>query len=357
MAVLRWIHRWAHTSYALPERSLAWFRIVLAAFLLVHRSVPDLRWIAGYPSAFHDPAPGMPSLWGGFLTEPVYLIVEVALLSAIVALGFGVRTPISSVAVGGLGILANAMLFTFGKIDHTILLWLTPLLMANSGWGNECSVDRRTGRIGSVDPVAPALVAVSLAFGFATAAAPKLLGGWLSPGTKTTFTYLVDGVDVAGRDRFLAEPLRSTGSHWGWEVVDWATIVFEAGFAISVLWPRWFRVGALIAMAFHVVNLLVLNISFESLYPIYLVPLLGAVSDRRVGWWLESIRSVPALAWLAFGALGLITGLIGRGLWHVGLVELAGISQDMADLVFLSIWTPVMFILFGPAVIRRSSIR
>ena len=131
------------TSYHHPLQ-LGSYRILYAGYVLISNQAPDLSWVSGIPDALRNPPPGLPRL----LPAPSYavtLLVEIALALALVGLLFGWKTKTMSIAVGVLGLISSTILFSFGKIDHSIMLWLVPLAMSTSSWGKRFSVDARSG--------------------------------------------------------------------------------------------------------------------------------------------------------------------------------------------------------------------
>jgi hypothetical protein len=339
------------SGYPVPLSVLSVYRILFATYLLVLNTVPDLRWIAGYPSVFYDPAPGMPALWGGF---PPYLVLaglELLLIAAICALLVGWRTPTVSIAVTVIGYTANSAYFTFGKIDHTFMTWIVPALLAYSGWGRLYSFDAARNGPADDDEVAPAwpvfVVGSFLALSFLSAALPKILRGWLSFETSAVRRNFLQFSSQLDRNHLLAKWFVDFEFPPFWEALDWAGVGLETALAFALLWPLAQRWLILAVWLFHVANLLLLNISFYGplpVYPLFFLPLLSPALGRRFGEWVMTHRrpllaAVPVLAALAF---------FGRGLWWTVTRDVIGLPGR---------WSHLTFFLTGLAVLVVVTIR
>lgn len=355
------------SGYPVPVNVLSLYRIALASYMLILNAVPDLGWIADYPKVFYDPAPGMPAMWRDFLPYWALVSLEVLLILAICAMLVGWRTPVASIAVTVIGYTANSAYFTFGKIDHTFMLWIVPGLLALSGWGRRYSVDAALARSSAespprqprpLDPKRPdptrpdpkrpdptpddtemapawpiAAVGAFLALSFLTAALPKILRGWLSFETSAVRRHFLQLSFQLERDQLLAGWFRDFDFQPFWEALDWAGVGLEVALAVSLFWPlaqRWLVFSAWI---FHLANLLLLNISFYgplAVYPVFFLPLispgLGAAVGRfLMAHWRPAVAAVPILAAMAFW---------GQGLWWTVTQDVIGLSPRMSDLTF-----------------------
>ena len=267
---------------------LGLYRIIFGCYVLFGREVAELRWISDMPEGLHRPPPGLGRLLPASPPFGVLLALEIAIALAIVAMLVGYRTPVASRAVGILGLFSNTIFFSFGKIDHNILVWIVPLVMASAGWGSRLSIDSRLAR--SKRPprdasVPTAIMALVVAFGFFTAALPKLAGGWLSPGRSATQRYFERQFITAGRTDLLATPFSEFDLAIFWESLDWITIFFEFAVAFLVLWPSIWRFSLTIATTFHLGVLLMMNISFESHYVVYLLFFIPFLMKDRLSFW------------------------------------------------------------------------
>ncbi|MGI9611281.1 MAG: hypothetical protein ACR2QO_00110 [Acidimicrobiales bacterium] len=362
------------SGYPIPLTVLSLYRIALAAYMLALNAIPDLRWIASYPELFYDPPSGMPAIWGGFLPYWALVALELGLILAICGLLVGWRTPFMSVAVTVVGYAANSAYFSFGKIDHTFMLWIVPGLLAFSGWGRFYSVDaswipgrstrrrsfatapsaepwerqtddvqgsdgpRSGGRQAEIREMAPAwpvaAIGVLLAMSFLTAAVPKILKGWLSFDTSAVKRHVDRSFQLDG-DQLLAEALLDFDFQPFWEALDWGAVGLEVALSVGFLWPlaqRWLIFAVWI---FHLANLVLLNIGFYgplAVYPLFFLPLVSPEAGARVGEalmrrWRLAAAAVPVLALVAF---------FGQGLWWTVTREVMGLSPLWSDLTFFA---------------------
>ncbi|RFA15148.1 hypothetical protein B7R21_03705 [Subtercola boreus] len=250
-----------------PFRSadLGVYRIIfgLAALALL----PNAQFLAGYPSSFFAPPPGPLQRLSGIPPLGVLISLEIALALALAAVVFGVFTRTASVVAGVLMVLTFGLTYSFGKIDHTIFLPLAALLVVWAGWGRSYSIDSLKTR---ADPDAPVsqwplrLFALLIGVGFATAAIPKFLGGWLKPGTQATEGHYWYETLIDDRNQAFAPLFGHITSPIFWEPLDWVTVALEGGIILSVISWRSFRIMIALASVFHVGVLVMMNILFTT---------------------------------------------------------------------------------------------
>lgn len=367
--------RFLNWDYRIPLSTLALYRIAFALYLLIQNSIPDLRWIAAYPDEFYNPAPGLSMVWGGFPPMVVMAVMEISVILAACALAVGWRTKATSIAVTVLGVLANSAYFTFGKIDHTFVLWMVPAVLAWSGWGafysrdrlvadrgtipagsgikpehldyshlgpNHADLSNNGGRQGSNRrpqiPRSPgwpaATMGIFLAIAFLTAALPKLLRGWLSPSSTAAYNHFALRYYGLDRQGLLADVAASVDAPILWELADWATVGLELALAFVVLWKRPYRCLLFITWTFHVANVVFMNIGFYSptfVYPIFFLGLVNPTTAEAIGRWLVSRRFVvvPLLIPIA------LLAYFDSGLWWMA-GRLLGIDQLTVDLTYFA---------------------
>lgn len=255
------LDNWMFASYPLSATSLGIFRIVFATILLVGTQ-PQLAWISSYPSSLFAPPVGPFLPLPGIPPELSIFALIAALNISLVALAFGYRTRAASFATAGLLFVGYGISYSFGAIDHNFSLVLAPLLFGLSNWGERFSVDRILGRVKDDGPRWPLMLFMLLIglmmFG---AGVGKLIGGWLDPGTQATQGYVIQLLFRRPEGNPFAEWLlgRSDGL---FEVLDYATVVFEIGFLPAVLIPRLARIFLAVAVLFHLLVFLALGISF-----------------------------------------------------------------------------------------------
>lgn len=305
--------RWIFEGYPISLDGLALYRILFAAFFLIF-GVPKFGWVSQLPDFFYYPvaisiAPffqGFPPAW---FTQGSSLLLSLGF----VLLLFGWRTRWVSLSIFVLVIVNRTFGFSLGKIDHDIMLWLTLLCMAFSHWEGRYSLDALDGRERPPQTWTVSLVALLLGFAMFSAGLPKLMGGWLDPGTQATRGYLFQMFHGGGRQALLAPWLIQIESAWFWEPLDWFAVWFELLFLPAVFFPRWFRFMVGVAVVFHVGNYVMLNIGFSTNLIAYL---LFVRWDWLLGWlrkrsWLARLNRfihlrtllITAAAYLMYHAL------------------------------------------------------
>jgi hypothetical protein len=202
---------------------------------------------------------GVPAGW-------FFIVLDCGVTVTVFLVLIGLFTRLASVSLSVFLLTGEGLAFSFGKIDHSILFVIVPLLGALLGWGDRLSADslRQQSQSRSTDamPQWP-LRAMALATGiaFMMAALPKIGGGWLETSSQASYAYEVQRVE-RGRSEWLAHPMSTINAPVAWELLDLATVALEFGLIILVLWwPAW-RVGLALATVFHLGVLLTLNIDF-----------------------------------------------------------------------------------------------
>jgi protein-S-isoprenylcysteine O-methyltransferase Ste14 len=250
-----WSNRSPFTSL-----DLGMFRLIFASMMLV--LLPNYLWIDQFDPAFYRPAPGPFELLSAFPPTWALATLDVLIAVALALLLVGWRTLPVSIVLSGLLLVGEGFAYSFGKIDHSILLVLTPLFLGVAGWGNSLSLDARR-RVGPplVNHSAMRAFAVAIGVAFVTAGVAKAVGGWLSLSDQATYSFAVQRVE-RGRVEWLAPFAAEVRLPPAWELLDWTTVALECGLILCALdWRAW-RLGLCAATSFHVGVLLVLNIDF-----------------------------------------------------------------------------------------------
>ncbi|MCS5713720.1 hypothetical protein NVV95_04040 [Herbiconiux sp. CPCC 205716] len=254
--------RWV-LSGPFTTRDLGVYRIVfgIAALALL----PNAQFLSSYPESFFNPPPGPFRLLDALPPLGVLVALELALALALALVVFGVVTRVASIAAGLLMIVLFGLSYSFGKIDHTIFLPLVALLVVWAGWGSAYSIDSSVSDAARPPRQWPMrLLALLIGVGFATAAAPKVLGGWLRPGTQATEGHYWYELLIDGRDAAFAPLFGNITTPVFWEPLDWITILLEGGILLSVINWRAFRILISFAAVFHVGVLVMMNILFTT---------------------------------------------------------------------------------------------
>ena len=331
-------YEWAiDHGYPATPSAMAFYRIAFAAYVLAVRPLPPIRWIAAYPDDFYAPPPGLAQIWGGSPSGVAVTVLAYGVLLAAALLLVGWRTPWTSLSLGVMGILANSAYFSFGKIEHTILVWVIPIVFSFSGWGAALSLDQRSGRGPRSTPTSSSRaifsLGVMLAIAFCTAAVPKILSGWLSFDTSMTKLHFVLFQHQLERDQYLSSLFARIDSVVVWEAIDWATVLFESAIVVTILWPVVQRRMALVAWVFHLSVLLIMNIGFVGtipVYPAFFLPLLSEQRGRVIAARVQELVRRPSAQ--VAGALLLAFTVATPGIWPVvtqGILDLHDTTRDL----------------------------
>lgn len=302
-------------SYALRMADLAVFRIVYATFV-VATIVPVASWLPRAPIAFFYPPIGLAALFEAPPPAEVLIGFNLVLTLFAAMLLFGWKTRLASLGTGLSLFVLNSWAYSPGKINHDILLVVTPLVLSFSDWGRSISID---GLRRPVDPraevVAWPLVLLALLTGFAmfTAGVAKATTGWLDPDLRCTYGHLMHNYLYTGRETAFAHWAVRLDSAWLWKIADWSAVAFELAFLVAVINRRLFVLISCAGVFFHFGVMILFGISFEenvlvygafirmSELPFVRVPNDGQVSRKK--------------AWISFGAavtLGTLAALFGR---------------------------------------------
>ena len=290
-SLIQRLDTWIADEYRLPAGALGAFRILYAGYILFVVGAPEFRWIAQHPALFFDPPPySFANLFHQFPGHYFFLIIDLLVVVLLVFLLFGFRTRLTSMSLATVMLIGFSFYHSFGKINHdTLLMVITSLLMAFSGWGSRYAIDQSSPRHHASGenywPVAT--LAVILSFAMFSAGFPKLVedgslrNGWLSLSTQAVKGYAIvyQHDDLAGN--YLAPIFLEYAGDFLWETLDWVAVVFEIGFLFAVVRRPWFRFFVLVAVLFHFMNGLLLSISFVNNITLYLLFI----------YWL------PVLAW------------------------------------------------------------
>jgi hypothetical protein len=266
---IRSLDRWIFESYPARPADLAAYRILLALFLLFTR-VPVAPWLAATPRAFFQPPLSLAAMFTEFPSESRLTLLNVVLALFICLLLIGWYTRIASVAVSVLLIVMNSWAYSLGKINHDILLTLSPLVLAFSGWGNAWSLDAVNALCKKAVDIPEGswcltLLALLIGICMFTAGWAKASTGWLDPTVHATYGHLVYNVHATGRETWAAGVfLGWTGSDsgWLWKMADWSAVLLELGFVLAVFHRQVFYFFLACAAVFHFAIWLLFDIGF-----------------------------------------------------------------------------------------------
>src|SRR5690606_1404527 len=175
---------WAARFGPFTLGGLGLFRVFFASWRIVF-DLPAVGWAANLPNAVYDPPPSLAALLSEFPPAPVLHGLDVLAVALMMCILFGYHTNLSFILFVATLLALNHVRFSFGKVEHDIVLLLLPLVMAFSGCGERYSLDERRRRTASRPVPSESMsrwpvpmMAGLVAFGFATAALPKAIG-WI----------------------------------------------------------------------------------------------------------------------------------------------------------------------------------
>lgn len=259
-------------SYKISDKSLGLYRICFALFFILF-GIPNFSWISGSPDIFYDPPLlSMARLFSGF--PPSWFLYSLSILLCVlfVLLLFGVYTRVVSVLIPFLIIIGHSFSYSFGKIDHDLIIWLVPFCMAFAGWGNALSIDKKYREVSSKNRSwCISMLALLLGFAFFTAGFPKIVGGWLNPDSLAVRYYVFQAVEIFEREPLLGTIMLNYIPNIIWKPLDYLTVLFEIGFLIAVLKESVFKKFVFTAIFFHLIIFLMMGITTSWLYIVYLL--------------------------------------------------------------------------------------
>ena len=243
-------------AYRASARSLAILRVLFGVVLL-GLLLPRFQWIAGFPDEFFNPPPGPASLFSGFPSQAFFAGVDSVLITATVFLIAGRNVTVASIAITGALLTGNTWAYSFGKVDHDILLVLLPAFMAAAGWHGTGPTRAR--------PMASYALVVALVM--ATGGWQKLASGWLDPSASAVLGH---SVEFAGNSNtWLWHVALQYLPLGGWKLLDYATLAFESAFILVVFRATAFRALCGLGCLFHVVVGHMMRITFVYNLPAY----------------------------------------------------------------------------------------
>lgn len=261
-------------EYRMDPKAMGAYRIVFSVLIIFVLGIPDFRFLGQYPDLlFQPPAFSYAQLLEGFPPAYVFVILSSLLVVFHFLVLFGLFTRFSSVALSILYLILYTFKFSFGKIDHSwiVTLWI-PLLMGIAGWGSEYSMDsalrNRKYRLHGW-PVF--ILASILVFGMFSAGLPKLMSDWLSLDTQAVRARFISDYFISERQDLLAPLFLKIEFLPIWEFFDYVGVFFELGFIFVLFRKRFLSWYIVIAIFFHIMNLLMMNIDFSGNLPIYLM--------------------------------------------------------------------------------------
>lgn len=267
-------------SFGTSARNLSLYRIIFCLYVVFFTGIPSFGWInEDLDYFFHPPAISLAGLLDGFPSRSFFMAVSFINLVSFFLMFWGYRTVVSSVVFSCSYIVGANFMYSMGKIDHTLLLFLTPVFMGLAGWGKYYSVDQwqKKPQLMKSPEGQPhrrallmALFALVIGFSFFTSGIAKGIGGWWKPGLEAVRYHLYYNYFVWHRVNYLAGYALLIDSHFFWKLMDYFTLFFEITFLAGALHVRVFRYYLAAAVVFHCMVLLLFNINFSNNLIVYL---------------------------------------------------------------------------------------
>lgn len=256
-------------TYQPNASALSVIRILFALHILL---LPrDYLWVSKVPNLFFNPPPGPFALLDAPPAVGVVVALEILRALLAVSLLVGFRTLTVSIGLTVVLLVGAGLTHSFGKVDHSILYEIFPVFMGFAGWGARFSFDARGRRARAVSGYAVLLWAVTVGYALFSAAAPKILTGWLDPARQASRGWLAREFTASPRHGVLSEWLLGISSPVFWKSVDYATVFAEGWLLFVVVTPLLFRLGIVMLLGFHAGVLLTFGIDFMSYLFVYSV--------------------------------------------------------------------------------------
>ncbi len=267
-------------------RSLSVYRIVWALFVSA-LSMPYLSWIGNVPQGlFNPPLISFAAFFQGFPPKWIFTVVDVVLVISVVFIGLGIKARLCALVASTVYLLAAGFIYSFGKIDHEILIWATVLCLSQTNWSTHYAVVSDKPLSKQRSNRAMALAGVLIGFGMFSAGFEKMIR-WIDFDTSTSgFLHWFSTCYYSDGRQFLLAPAVLNLRQGFFEIVDYGAVVFELTPLLCVLAGRkWWALWLLAACLFHLSSTLFLNIPFEGHILVYLmfVPIWKLFARVKIG--------------------------------------------------------------------------
>ena len=276
-------------SYAPDLKVLAALRIAFGVWVI---ALPvDTTWITRVPADFFRPRPGLFFYLSSPPSETFLSLLAIATAVLALLVAVGILTTPASIGLTIAMVVGSGVSYSYSKVDHFILFELAPLFLTYAGWGKAVSIDsliadrrgRGTAEVARGMPVL--LYAMTIGWGMLTAAVPKVMNGWLDPHRQASRGYLAR--DLAFNEKLgpLGPTAIKLDSTVFWKLLDYGTIIAEAGLILFVFFPLIFRIWLVLLASFHVGVYLVLGISFIDyvfVYAVFFSPVIVGLANRAL---------------------------------------------------------------------------
>ena len=274
MRLHKFYEEWIFNAYLCTSFQLGLFRIAFTFILIFFVGVPQFsNKIIDFPNGFFNPPPLFGEFFSGIPPILYFKITDVILFIGFFCTLIGLLTKVCGIISASISIINFGFIFSTGKIDHSFLVWFTLFMMSFSGWGKKFSIDSIIFNTKNIKvqiwPIS--LLSLSLGFAFFTAGLIKLISGWLGSSDSMVRAFFLRNYYIQQKQDYMAKIFENFNFQLFWEIGDWFTILFEIGFLVVVFQTSLFRFFTLLANLFHGMIMLMMNISFQSFFSVYLL--------------------------------------------------------------------------------------
>ena len=288
-------------NVAVSELSLPVFRIFTGLWILIFH-FESYAWLGQLPDyLMQEPVLSTSNLLRSYPDPFFMMMIDAVRLLSVIFLLFGIRARYAGMLFFFLSIYAKSVQYTLGSIEHDFLLYLLLFVMSFSNWGSQLALVPDRVREGFSNRTLMAIFALCLCWGMFTAGYLKAFI-WIDFDTSTNgcMRWLTEGYYSIERNHFLASYMFKVD--WKYlEVLDYLAVVFELT-PLLFLWinrKAWLT-WILIAVVFHFVNILFMNINFMTHLLVYAVFIdWGALAN-----WI--LRLMDSYKWWVFSMIGVI---------------------------------------------------
>lgn len=259
------------STYRIAPRHLQTYRVCYCLSIIFLFGVPNYTWVSKNPDyIFNPPILSIAVLSNGFPSTFFFQIISILLCIFFACLLFGFKARLASIGITICMLIGQSFVFSFGKIDHNILMVLLPALLSFSNWG--CVPARQDFKNDHFrDAYSLFNVALFLGFAMFSAGIQKILGGWLISLNSATRGHFLANYFVYERQDLLATVFLFIDNWFFWKSLDYLTVLFEVGFLFAIVHVKIFKRFVLIAIIFHTCTLLIFNIPFSGHFIIFLL--------------------------------------------------------------------------------------
>lgn len=291
--------------------NLEYFRIILGLLFLLN--FRDLSFLGEMPNSLYRPnVLNFTNLFDTWPSSIFFAILYYLRILFAITIILGIKTRLSFISLGIITIIQSGYIYSFGKIDHGVLMNILPFVMAFTDSG--CKKAILPDKPLKVPDLSISILAIFITFGFFTAGLEKGLN-WIDFDTNTSgfLSWLYPSYYSIGRDKLLA-PLALKFPWWLTEIMDYTAVIFELTGLIFLIISRktWF-VYLVVASVFHLFNTLFLNIPFQIHILVFGIWLLTPFLKKHkilillipIIFYFKSIY-FPLIGWILISVLGLI---------------------------------------------------